>query len=127
MEFNSPSDIESVRTLVNSKDPKVIYYHLEGCPYCVKTMAPWEEVKKMGYPYKFYKVESSAIPEEFEIHGFPQFHIREKNGSKRTVEGSKETGKELEKALKLKKTLGGTRKLRGRRASTRRFIRRVRK
>ena len=116
---------EKVRDLIKSTSPKVVYYFMEGCPYCEKTTPLLQKIKKMKYPYKFYDVETSNIPEEFGIHGFPQFHIREKDGSVRVVEGSRETVKELQDALKLKKSGGGLKRTR-RRSSTRRLINRVR-
>jgi hypothetical protein len=110
---------DKVRDLIKSSKPKVVYYHLEGCPYCIKTRPLWDKIKKMKYPYAFYSVESSNIPEEFGISGFPQFHIREKDGTVRVVEGSRDTVKELQSALGLKSG--------GRRLRTRRFVNAIRK
>lgn len=96
------SSAESVRKTVGNNTAKVVYYYMEGCPYCIKTTPLWNKVKKMGFPYKFYEVEHETIPSEFGISGFPQFHIREKDGTVRVVEGSRDTVKELQSALGLK-------------------------
>jgi thiol-disulfide isomerase/thioredoxin len=118
------SSTELVRKIVGDKRPKVVYYYMEGCPYCIKTTPLWNKVKKMGLPYKFYEVEHEIIPSEFGIQGFPQFHIRDKNGV-RTVEGSKDSVQELLSALALKRS-GGTRKNRRGGNRTSRFVGRIR-
>ena len=116
---------EAARSLIASTVPKVVYYHMEGCPHCIKTTPFWNKIKNMSFPYKFYEVEREIVPSEFGIQGFPQFHIREKDGSVRVVEGSRDSVKELLSALALKK-LGGTRKRTRGRRGTRRFVNRVR-
>ena len=113
------SSSEFVRKIVGDNTPKVVYYYMEGCPYCIKTTPLWNKVKKMSFPYKFYEVEHEIIPSEFGISGFPQFHIREKDGSVRVVEGSRDSVKELKSALGLKNG--------GRRFRTRRFVNTIRK
>ena len=111
-------DQDTVRKLLKSKGPIVIYFYMEGCPYCEKTDPQWDYVSKK-YPYKFYRIEKDMIPDELktQISGFPQFHIIE-NSKTRRVEGSKDSKEELEKALNLniRKADGGrrrTRRLRG--------------
>jgi glutaredoxin len=116
---------EAARSLIASTVPKVVYYHMEGCPHCIKTTPFWNKVQKMSFPYKFYEVEREIVPSEFGIQGFPQFHIREKDGSVRVVEGSRDSVKDLLSALALKK-LGGTRKRTRSRRGTRRFVNRIR-
>ena len=121
-------DQNSVRKLLKPDGKKVIYFYMEGCPYCEKTNPQWEYVKNKNYPYKFYKIESSNIPDELKnkISGFPQFHIIE-NGSTRVIEGSKDSNEELDKALKLNsgKANGGRRRTRRLRGTIRKRLRRV--
>lgn len=121
MEFSSPNDKQKVLDIYKSSEPKVIYFHMATCPYCLKTNGPWSELKTPGY--KKYKVEVAAIPDDLDVRGFPQFSIREKTGL-RTVKGSQEDVQKLKKALQLK-SFGGTRRLRRRFSS--RFHRRIRK
>jgi hypothetical protein len=121
MEFLSSHDKQKVMEMYKSPELKVIYFFMEGCPYCLKTDKPWSELKIPGY--KKYKVEVAAIPDELDVHGFPQFSIREKTGL-RIVKGSQETVEKLKKALGVK-SFGGTRRLRRRFSS--RFHRRIRK
>jgi hypothetical protein len=122
MKVTSP---EEARKVIASTLPKVVYYYMERCPHCIRTKPFWKKIQNMSFPYKFYEVEREIVPPEFGIQGFPQFHIREKDGSVRTVEGSRESVKDLLSALALKKS-GGTRKRTRSRRSTRRLIRRVR-
>jgi glutaredoxin len=122
MKVSSP---EAARKVIASTLPKVVYYYMEKCPHCIKTKPFWNRVKNMSFPYKFYEVEREIVPSEFGIQGFPQFHIREKDGSVRVVEGSRDSVKELLSALSLKK-LGGTRKRTRGGRGTRRLVGRVR-
>ena len=115
---------KEARKIIASTAPKVVYYHMEGCPHCIKTTPFWSKIKKMAYPYKFFEIERDIVPPEFGIQGFPQFHIREKEGSIRTVEGSRDSVEELLSALALKKS-GGTRKRARGRGRTRRFVGRI--
>lgn len=121
MEFSSPNDKQKVLEIYKSSEPKVIYFHMAECPYCLKTNGPWSELKTPGY--KKYKVEVAAIPDELDVQGFPQFSIREKTGL-RSVKGSQEDVQKLKKALGLKLT-GGTRKFH--RRFSRKHRRRTRK
>jgi hypothetical protein len=116
-EYLSLNDKQKVLEIYRSSEPKVIYFHMKDCPYCIKTNKPWSELKTPGY--KKYKVEVSAIPDELGIEGFPQFSIREKTGELRIVKGSQESVQKLKKALELKLN-GGTRRFQ------RRFTRRLR-
>ena len=115
-------DKDRVRKLQKPDGSKVIYFYMEGCPYCEKTDPHWDYVKKQGHPYKFYKIERDEIPDDLagSIRGFPQFHIIE-NSKVRVVEGSKESGKELDGALQLGrgKAYRGGRRTRRRRRTVR--------
>jgi glutaredoxin len=104
------------------KKPRVIYYYMEGCPYCEKTNPQWEYLKSRGYPYEFIKIERDQIPSQLsdKIRGFPQFHIVEA-GRTRVVQGSRDSNEELEQALKLRrgKAYGGRLRTRRRRRTVR--------
>lgn len=116
------STADEVRKLLRSKDAKVIYFYMVGCPYCEKTEPMWKDIQTKQYPFKFYNVESE-LTEGLVSGGFPQFHIRDKNGKVRTVKGSKESTEELERSL----ALGGGRKRNRSRRSTRRLRHTIRK
>ena len=112
----------------------IIFFYMDGCPYCIKSEPYWNELKKKyGKVFKFYKVESkdvdSSLKEILGLTGFPHFLIN-KNGKKINSSGSKESLKELEEGLQLSKSSGGTRRrqlLRGRRRRSRKLRNTIRK
>jgi len=116
MELKSSDDQELVRKLLKPVGSKVIYFYMEGCPYCEKTNPQWDYIKNKKYPYKFYKIETEAIPSELkhQIRGFPQFHIIENNKTK-IIQGSKDSKEELEKSLRLRRVKTSRGGLRSRR------------
>lgn len=64
---------EDVKKLMTSSKPVVIFFFLEGCPHCT-TMDPiMSELEKETPDIQFVKVESSVVPSELGISGFPKF------------------------------------------------------
>jgi len=116
------------------KPNTIIYFYMNGCPYCEKTEPYWNELKKKyGKNFKCYKVESkdvdSSLKEILGLSGFPHFLINKK-GKKINSSGSKESLKELEEGLQLSKSSGGTRRrqlLRGRRRRSSKLRNTIRK
>jgi thiol-disulfide isomerase/thioredoxin len=100
----------------------IIFFFMNGCPYCDETKPAWEELKKhnMNKGIEFIEIEKDQIPpkmsEELQINGFPHFVKIDKKGKKKAVSGSKTTLDKLSTALFGKS--GGR---------SRRFRRRVRK
>lgn len=112
----------------------IIFFYMDGCPYCIKSEPYWNELKKKyGKHFKCYKVESkdvdSSLKEILGLTGFPHFLIN-KNGKKINSSGSKESLKDLEEGLQLSKSSGGTRRrqlFRGRRRRSRKLRNTIRK
>jgi thioredoxin-like negative regulator of GroEL len=102
----------------------IVFFYMDGCPYCVRTQPFWNQLKKtkMGKKYKFAEIESAELPpglrEQKGISGFPHF-IARTDGQELSSPGSKTSLKELMDALHLRRSLG--------RRNTRRLTRRVRK
>ena len=102
----------------------IIFFHMAGCPYCIRTQPFWNQLKKtkMGKKYKFAEVESAEMPdglrEQKGITGFPHF-IARTDGQELSSPGSKTSLKELMDGIHLRRSLG--------RRNTRRLTRRVRK
>lgn len=102
----------------------IVFFHMNGCPYCVRTQPFWNQLKKtkMGKKYKFAEIESAELPDGMRelkgISGFPHF-IARTDGQELSSPGSKTSLKELMDALHLRRSLG--------RRNTRRLTRRVRK
>jgi thiol-disulfide isomerase/thioredoxin len=116
------------------KPNTIVFFYMDGCPYCIKSEPYWNELKKKyGKDFKCYKVESkdvdSNLKEILGLSGFPHFLIN-KNGKKINSSGSKDSLKELEEGLQLSKSSGGTRRrqlLRGRRRRSRKLRNTIRK
>jgi thiol-disulfide isomerase/thioredoxin len=116
------------------KPNTIIFFYMDGCRYCIKSEPYWNELKKKyGKDFKCYKVESkdvdSSLKEILGLTGFPHFLIN-KNGKKINSSGSKESLKDLEEGLQLRKSSGGTRRRQlfgRRRRSTRKLRNTIRK
>jgi glutaredoxin len=115
--------MKDVRKIL-SQPNVIVFFHMTGCPYCVRTQPFWNQLKKtkLGKKYSFAEVESAELPadlrEQKEISGFPHFIIRT-DGQELSSPGSKTSLKELMDGLHLRRSLG--------RRNTRRLTRRVRK
>ena len=102
----------------------IVFFYMDGCPYCVRTQPFWNQLKKtkMGKKYKFAEIESAELPDGMRelkgISGFPHF-IAKTDGQELSSPGSKTSLKELMDSLHLRRSLG--------RRNTRRLTRRVRK
>jgi thiol-disulfide isomerase/thioredoxin len=116
---------EEVKKLLSSKTPVVIFFYMDGCPHCDRTMGPWNELAKQDLPYRMVQIESAKVPPELGIHGFPHFMAVHKDGKKTKSDGEKQSKEEISGGLGLVK--GGSRRRRTRRRHTRRMSRRARK
>ena len=88
----------------------IIYFFMNGCPYCEKTKPVWDEFKSKQKGFEFAEIESDQIPDskknELGISGFPHF-LMIKNKKRKAVSGSKSTLKELKDAFSLGSFNGG--------------------
>ena len=110
---------EDVKKLMTSSKPVVIFFFLEGCPHC-ETMDPiWEELEKETPDTEFIKVESSAVPSELGITGFPKFMKIQGGKQVSSVDG--EVSKDELKS-KLLSATGGRRSRRLRRTRRKRSV-----
>lgn len=117
-----------------NKPNVIIFFFMDGCPYCIKTDPFWEELKKKyKNKFQYFKIESQDVDDNLKndlgINGFPHFIIK-KNGKELRSPGSKESLKDLEKGLQLGGSSCNTRGrqfLRGRGRRTRKLRRSIRK
>ena len=117
---------EEVKQLLSSKTPVVIFFYMNGCPHCERSMGPWNDLAQDNLPYKMVQIESAKVPPELGIHGFPHFVAIHKDGKKTKSDGEKSSKEEIKGGLGL--VQGGLRRRRRtRRRHTRRMSRRVRK
>ena len=85
-------DKKHVRDLMKSKSPIVVFFYLDGCSHCEAMKQPYTEIQSETPSMKFYKVESSNVPEELGITGFPEF--RKIQDGKEVMSASGEMTKE---------------------------------
>ncbi len=114
-----PKNAEEAEELLQTK-PLVVLFYMEGCPHCAANKPAWDDFKK-SCKLPVAEIESNETPSSSGVTGFPtMIHIK-KDGSKKTIEGKRNSGKEIAKDLDIP-TSGG------RRGATRRTRhRRVRK
>lgn len=116
------SDPKEVTELLKGNTPVVIFFYMNGCQHCERTMGPWKELTQRKLPYTFAQVESEHAPD---VVGFPHFEARHKGGAKTSADGAKGSADEIITSLKLAPS-GGRRRRTGRKRA-RRHTRRVRK
>ena len=113
-------DGDTLKKEIKSGKPVAIFFYMDGCPHCDKMKKPWDDLEKEVPHTDFCKIESSKVPSELGITGFPHFEVHSKSKKKKVVDGS--SSKE-----ELKKKLFGTGGRRRTRRRTLRHTRRVRK
>jgi len=113
-------DGNSLKKEIKSGKPVAIFFYMDGCPHCDKMMKPWDDLEKEVPHTDFCKIESSKVPSEMGITGFPHFEVHGKTKNKVDGSSSKE---ELKKKLFGK---GGSRAT-GRRRTRRRTLRLTRR
>jgi thiol-disulfide isomerase/thioredoxin len=112
-------DGDTLKKEIKSGKPVAIFFYMDGCPHCDKMKKPWDDLEKEVPHTDFCKIESSKVPSELGITGFPHFEVHSKSKKKKVVDGS--SSKE-----ELKKKLFGTGGRRRTRRRTLRLTRRVR-
>lgn len=112
-------DGDTLKKEIKSGKPIAIFFYMDGCPHCDKMKKPWDDLEKEVPHTDFCKIESSRVPSELGITGFPHFEVHSKSKKKKVVDGS--SSKE-----ELKKKLFGTGGRRRTRRRTLRLTRRVR-
>ena len=112
-------DGDTLKKEIKSGKPIAIFFYMDGCPHCDKMKKPWDDLEKEVPHTDFCKIESSKVPSELGITGFPHFEVHSKSKKKKVVDGS--SSKE-----ELKKKLFGTGGRRRTRRRTLRLTRRVR-
>ncbi len=100
------------------KKPLVVLFYMEGCPHCAANKPAWEDFKK-SCNLPVAEIESNETPSSSGVTGFPTMVYIKKDGSKKSIEGKRGSGKEIAEELEVPKSGG-------RRATRRSRYRRVR-
>ncbi len=116
-----PKDTEEAKEILQKK-PLVVLFYMTGCPHCAANQPAWDEFKK-SCKLPVAEIESNETPSESGVTGFPtMIHIK-KDGSKKSIEGKRDSGKEIAKELEVDEKSGGRRATRRRSYARRRHLR----
>jgi glutaredoxin len=116
-----PKDTQEAEELLQQK-PLVVLFYMDGCPHCAANKPAWEDFKK-SCKLPVAEIESNETPSSSGVTGFPtMIHIK-KDGTKKTIEGKRESGKEIAKELETEEKSGGRRATRRRSYARKRHLR----
>lgn len=107
---------EDIKRLLRSSKPVVFFFYLRGCPHCERMDPIYSELESEIPSVEFVKVESSFVPPELGITGFPKF-IKVQDGKQVASINGEVNKDELKNKLV---SLGGRRRRSTRLKSTRR-------
>jgi len=116
-----PKNTEEAEELLQTK-PLVVLFYMDGCPHCEANKPAWEDFKK-SCKLPVAEIESNETPSSSGVSGFPTMIYIKKDGSKKTIEGKRGSGKEIAKELDVP-TSGGRRPARRTRHRSVRKLRR---
>lgn len=100
--------------------PILVLFYMIGCPHCEANKPAWDEAKKnVDKDTEVLEIEADAVPEDEGVQGFPTMRHVGKDGKKTETSGKKDSGKDIEDELEIKKK-GGLRRRRTLRRTHRR-------
>jgi len=74
---------EDIKKCLKSSKPVAIFFYMDGCPHCEAMKPIWEDLEKENPRIEFVEIESTNVPSELGIVGYPKFM---------KIEGSKQVG-----------------------------------
>ena len=101
--------------------PLLVFFYMEGCSHCEVTRPHWNEMKKKYPRIPSVEIESSKVPSEEGVSGFPTMKFKPLKGKERVTSGEKHSSAEIIRDLGLNRSLTRHRSLRNRRATRRRL------
>jgi hypothetical protein len=108
-----PKNTEEAEELLQTK-PLVVLFYMEGCPHCAANKPAWDDFKK-SCKLPMAEIESNETPSSSGVTGFPTMIYIKKDGSKKTIEGKRGSGKEIAEELDIPSSGGRRRPTRRRR------------
>ena len=106
---------------VLSQRPILVLFYMVGCSHCAANKPAWDDAKKrVDKNTKVVEVESSAVPDDEGVAGFPTMRYVDKDGKKTEISGEKHSAEEIEEGLSMKKKGGSRRRSTRRRGHSRR-------
>lgn len=116
-----PKDSQEAKKILQQR-PLVVLFYMDGCPHCQANQKAWDQLKQTC-DLPMAEIESNETPSDSGVTGFPTMvHIKE-DGSKKTIEGKRDSGEEIAKELDIKKKSGGRRATRRRSYARKRHLR----
>ena len=103
--------------------PLLVFFYMEGCSHCEVTRPHWEEMKKKYVHIPAVEIESSRVPSEERVSGFPTMKFKPLKGKERVTTGEKHSSAEIIRDLGLNRSLTRHRSRRRSRHATRRRLR----
>ena len=107
-----PKNTQEAEKVLQQK-PLVVLFYMDGCPHCEANQPAWDQFKS-SCKLPMAEIESQATPSSTGVNGFPTMMLIRKDGSKKTIEGKRSSGKEIAEELEVPKS-GGRRSARRRR------------
>lgn len=109
-----------------SQRPILVLFYMVGCSHCAANKPAWDAAKKrVDKDTEVLEIESSAVPDDEGVQGFPTMRHVDKDGKKTETTGEKHSADEIEEELEIKKK-GGLRRRSTRRRSHGRRNRKLR-
>ena len=106
--------------------PILVLFYMIGCQHCKNNKPAWDEAKKkVDKDTEVLEIEADAVPDDEGVQGFPTMRHVDKDGKKTETSGEKQSAKEIEEELEIKKK-GGSRRRRSFRRTNRRRNRKLR-
>lgn len=89
------------------KRPVLVLFFMDGCPHCENNKKAWNEAKQKA-GMSTVEIESSAVPDsQTQVAGFPTMMVIQKDGTKKTISGERQSGGEILSELGVKPVSGG--------------------
>lgn len=103
--------------------PLLVFFYMEGCSHCEVTRPHWNEMKRK-YPHiPAVEIESSNVPSDEGVSGFPTMKFKPLKGKDRVSSGEKHSSAEIIRDLGLNRRLTRHSSRRRSRHTTRRRLR----
>lgn len=81
--------------------PLLVLFYMNGCSHCVANKPMWDELKRKYPRIPVEEVESSSVPFNEYVTGFPTMKYKPAKGRERVVTGQQSSAGELARKLGL--------------------------
>ena len=85
--------------------PLLVFFFMQGCSHCEVTRPHWNEMKKKFPHIPAVEIESSKVPSDEGVSGFPTMKFKPLKGKDRVTSGEKHSSAEIIRDLRLNRSL----------------------